>query len=145
MIEKLKEKIPFKINSIQFVKRDGFKFLEIELPDSDLKTVEEKSKIISQIIDEIDDSSENYYLDIFSSGTEKEIELKNINLFLNQYISVKTSKHYLEKCEWEGDFIENNINNIVLRVNNKGKFQKLKIEKTDISYIKTTAKLRKEK
>ena len=145
MIEKLKEKIPFKINSIQFVKRDGFRFLEIELPDSDLKTVEEKSKIISQIIDEIDDSSENYYLDIFSSGTEKEIELKNINLFLNQYISVKTSKHYLKKCEWEGDFIENNINNIVLRVNNKGRFQKLKIEKTDISYIKTTAKLRKEK
>ncbi len=145
MIKKLKEKINFKINSIQFVKREGLTFLDIEIPESSLIQIEEKSKIILNLINEIDDSNINYYLNIYSAGTEKEIELKNINLFIDQYLLVKTHKHYLNKIEWEGYLIENNINNIVIKINNKGRKQKLKIDKKDISFIKTTAKLRKEK
>ncbi len=145
MIKKLKEKINFKINSIQFVKREGLTFLDIEIPESSLIQIEEKSKIILNLINEIDDSNINYYLNIYSSGTEKEIELKNINLFIDQYLLVKTHKHYLNKIEWEGYLIENNINDIVIKINNKGRNQKLKIDKKDISFIKTTAKLRKEK
>lgn len=145
MIKKLKEKINFKINSIQFVKREGLTFLDIEIPESSLIQIEEKSKIILNLINEIDDSNINYYLNIYSAGTEKEIELKNINLFIDQYLLVKTHKHYLNKIEWEGYLIENNINDIVIKINNKGRNQKLKIDKKDISFIKTTAKLRKEK
>ena len=145
MISKLKQKIDFEIKSIQFVNRDGFKFLDIELPDTDLETIEFKSKIISKIIDEIDDSNEMYYLNVFSSGTEKEIKLDNINFYINEYILIETSKHYLEKQKWEGDLIENNQDHIILKINNKGRFQKLKILKQDIVFIKTTAKLRKEK
>lgn len=145
MIKKLKEKINFKINSIQFVKREGLTFLDIEIPESSLIQIEEKSKIILNLINEIDDSDINYYLNIYSAGTEKEIELKNINLFIDQYLLVKTNKHYLNKIEWEGYLIENNINHIVIKINNKGRKQKLKIDKKDISFIKTTAKLRKEK
>ncbi len=145
MIKKLKEKINFKINSIQFVKREGLTFLDIEIPESSLIQIEEKSKIILNLINEIDDSNINYYLNIYSAGTEKEIELKNINLFIDQYLLVKTHKHYLNKIEWEGYLIENNINDIVIKINNKGRKQKLKIDKKDISFIKTTAKLRKEK
>ena len=63
----------------------------------------------------------------------------------NQYILIKSTKTYLEKNEWEGHLIENNIDNLILKVNNKGRFQKLKILKKDIHFIKTTAKLRKEK
>ncbi len=145
MIKKLKEKINFKINSIQFVKREGLTFLDIEIPESSLIQIEEKSKIILNLINEIDDSNINYYLNIYSAGTEKEIELKNINLFIDQYLLVKTHKHYLNKIEWEGYLIENNINDIVIKINNKGRKQKLKIDKKDISFIKTTAKLRKER
>ena len=145
MISKLKQKIDFEIKSIQFVNRDGFKFLDIELPETDLETIEFKSKIISKIIDEIDDSNEMYYLNVFSSGTEKEIKLENINFYINEYILIETSKHYLEKQKWEGDLIENNQDHIILKINNKGRFQKLKILKQDIVFIKTTAKLRKEK
>lgn len=145
MIEKLKEKIDFKINSIQFVKRDGLKFLDIELPDIDLKTIENKSKIISKIIDQIDQSDENYYLNIFSSGTEKEIEIKNINLFIGENIFVEINKHLLDKNKWEGELIENNKDEIVLKINNKGRFQKIKIKKDNILFIKVTAKIRKVK
>ncbi len=145
MNEKIKELVDFEIISIQFVERDGLKFLDIELPDKDLKTIEEKSKIISQILDQIEYKESNYYLNVFSSGTEKEIKLENIGLYLTSNIYIELSKHYLNKDKWEGQLIENNNDNIVLIVNNKGKFQKLKIEKPSISFIKTTAKLRKEK
>lgn len=145
MIQKLKEKINFKINSIQFVKREGLIFLDIEIPETSLNQIEEKSKIILNLIHEIDDSNIDYYLNVYSEGTEKEIDLKNINLFIDQYLLVKINKHYLDKTEWEGHLIENNINDIVIKINNKGRIQKLKINKKDISFIKTTAKLRKEK
>ena len=145
MIQKLKEKINFKINSIQFVKREGLTFLDIEIPETSLDQIEEKSKIILNLIHEIDDDNIDYYLNVYSEGTEKEIYLKNINLFIGQYLLVKTNKHYLDKVEWEGPLIENNINDIVIKINNKGRIQKLKINKKDISFIKTTAKLRKEK
>ena len=42
MIQKLKEKINFKINSIQFVKREGLTFLDIEIPETSLDQIEEK-------------------------------------------------------------------------------------------------------
>ena len=145
MIQKLKEKINFKINSIQFVKREGLTFLDIEIPETSLDQIEEKSKIILNLIHEIDDDNIDYYLNVYSEGTEKEIDLKNINLFISQYLLVKTNKHYLHNVEWEGHLIENNINDIVIKINNKGRIQKLKINKKDISFIKTTAKLRKEK
>lgn len=145
MIQKLKEKINFKINSIQFVKREGLTFLDIEIPETSLDQIEEKSKIILNLIHEIDDDNIDYYLNVYSEGTEKEIDLNNINLFIDQYLLVKTNKHYLHKVEWEGHLIENNINDIVIKINNKGRIQKLKINKKDISFIKTTAKLRKEK
>lgn len=144
MFQELKKRLNFEINSIQFVERDGFRFLDIELPDTQLSEIEYKSKIISDIIDEINPDEENYYLNIYSSGTEKEIELKNINLFLEKNLLIKITKQYLNKTEWEGILVENLPNEIVLKINNKGRIQKLKVKKADIYYVKTTAKLRKE-
>lgn len=145
MIQELKKRINFEVNLIEFVKRDGLNFLDIELPDTNLKSIEEKTKLISNIIDEIDKTNDNYYLNVFSSGTEKEIKLKDINLFIGKYLSIKSSKQYFEKNDWEGDLLENTNEHIILKINNKGRIQKLQIEKKYIVYIKTTAKLRKDK
>lgn len=144
MFQELKKRLNFEINSIQFVERDGLRFLDIELPDTQLSEIENKSKIILGIIDEINPNEENYYLNIYSSGTEKEIELKNINLFLEKNLLIKITKQYLDKTEWEGILVESLPNEIVLKINNKGRIQKLKVKKVDIYFVKTTAKLRKE-
>ena len=145
MIQELKKRINFEVNLIEFVKRDGLNFLDIELPDINLKSIEEKTKLISNIIDEIDKTNDNYYLNVFSSGTEKEIKLKDIDLFIGKYLSIKSSKQYFEKNDWEGDLLENTNEHIILKINNKGRIQKLQIKKKYIVYIKTTAKLRKDK
>lgn len=144
MIQELKKRLNFEINSVQFIQRDGFKFLDIELPDSTLESIESKSKIISDLLDEINLIEENYFLNIFSAGTEKEIELKNINLFLEKNLLIKLKKKYLGQNEWEGILVKTKPNEIILKINNKGRIQKLKITKEDITFIKTTAKLRKE-
>ena len=54
LIQELKKRINFEVNLIEFVKRDGLNFLDIELPDTNLKSIKEKTKLISNIIDEID-------------------------------------------------------------------------------------------
>lgn len=143
MIKEIKKKIPFEVLYVGFSKLDGFTFLDIELPDNDLKTIESKTLIISKILDELDLKINNYYLNVYSSGTEKEFELDEIDKLINKNILVKTKKHYFDKNLWEGKMIFNDENEIILHVNNKGRFQKLKIQKEQIEKIKTTAKLKK--
>ncbi|MBR4025883.1 MAG: hypothetical protein IKJ03_02900 [Mycoplasmataceae bacterium] len=144
MFQELKKKIDFEISSIQFVKRDGIKYLDIEIPETDLQKIEHKSRIISNILDEIYLTDQNYYLNIYSTGTEKEIKIDNLNLFLNSYLFFELKKQILDKNKWEGTLIENNNDHVVLKINKKGRFQKITILKENIVFVKTTTRLRKE-
>lgn len=146
MIKKLKSHLEFDVNYIGFsISNDGFKFLDVELPDKDLKQIEEKSKIISKILDKIDKSDEMYFLNVYSAGTEKEISISDLENNVEENLLIKTKKAYLDKNSWEGILKDCNEEIITLLVNNKGRFQKLKIEKKEIEYAKLTAKLTKEK
>ena len=60
MIQKLKEKINFKINSIQFVKREGLTFLDIEIPETSLDQIEEKSKIATMVYEKLTKQIEDF-------------------------------------------------------------------------------------
>lgn len=143
MINELKKQLPFNTISIAFNKRDGFTFLDIELDEKDLKIIENRTKIILKILNEIDKSNEKYFLNVFSCGTEKEILKKNLREHLGEYIYIKTKKTLLKKNEWEG-YLKNVVENeIEMLVNNKGRFQKLKVDISDIEYSKKTAKLSK--
>lgn len=145
MIKKLKEKLPFSINNISFAKRDGFDFLDIELPDHNLKTIEEKSKIISQLLDEISPYESSYYLNVYSAGTEQNLDPNDLDQHLMANVQIETKKAYLEKNKWEGQLVLNTAEQIKLIINNKGRFQKLVVEKSDLELIKLSAKLKKEK
>ena len=74
----------------------------------------------------------NYYLNIYSTGTEKEIKIDNLNLFLNSYLFFELKKQILDKNKWEGTLIENNNDHVVLKINKKGRFQKITILKENI-------------
>ena len=109
-----------------------------------MQKIEHKSRIISNILDEIYVTDQNYYLNIYSTGTEKEVKIDNLNLFLNSYLFFELKKQILDKNKWEGTLIENNNDHVVLKVNKKGRFQKITISKDNIVFVKTTARLRKE-
>lgn len=137
----LKKHIPFEVLHIGFSNKAGFKFLDIELPDKDLDTIQKKTLVISKILDEIDSDIENYYLNVYSSGTEKNIKINDIDKYLNCYIMINLHKHQLNKNCWEGMLININDESITIQINNKGRFQKLIILKSNIKDIKITAKL----
>lgn len=145
LIKKIKERINFSVNYIGFAKRDGLDFLDIELPENDLKVIEEKSRIISNILDEINPYETSYFLNVYSAGTEQMINLNDLDEHLDKNIWIELKKDYLSKNYWEGKLIQNNQFAVTLLVNNKGRFQKLVINKEDITFIKLSAKLKKEK
>lgn len=145
LIKEIVENLPFDIVYIGFSYLNGFKYLNVELKDSDLKTIENKSKVISDLLDKIDKNNESYYLNVYSSGSEQEITLDQLKHHLNKNILIETKKTYLKKKSWEGLLIGYDEVTLTLHVNNKGRFQRLVIDKSQCYYIKLTAKLKKEK
>lgn len=143
MIEELKKKINFSLLECKFVKRNNLTFLDIEVDFKNLNELEEKSKIISNILDEIDISDKQYYLNVYSSGAEKNINWEEIHNFLKKNIQVILMQPYLNRNLFEGELIHIQENSLKLLVNLKGCFRKLQFEKSNIKQIKQSIKLTK--
>ena len=60
------QKLDFELLNCQFSKRDNLLFLDIEIDSPTLKEIENKSRIISNALDEIDKTNKEYYLNIYS-------------------------------------------------------------------------------
>ena len=144
MIKKLKEKIPFPVNYIGFAKRDGLHFLDIELPDHDLKTIETKTLTISKIVDELNPYEHSYFLNVYSAGTEQVLALDQLDQHLFAHVALATNKPYVQRQNWEGQLIAHDPQSLILVVNNKGRMQKITFNKSDINFLKLSAKLTKE-
>ncbi|MGL4343486.1 MAG: hypothetical protein ACRCRZ_02895 [Metamycoplasmataceae bacterium] len=146
MFKKLIEKINFKINSIQLNKRDNALFLDIEIPCSSLEEIVEKSKLISNILDSENIlEKENYFLNIYSSGTEKEIGWDELTNHLNKNIFIKLRRNIFKSHQWEGILIDLNEKELILKINIKGLLAKRTFLREDIIFIKQTAKWEKGK
>jgi ribosome maturation factor RimP len=92
LIEELKKKLDFPLLECKFTNRDNLLFLDIEIDYPTMGEIQAKSRIISDIIDEIDTSDKEYYLNIYSSGAEKDIVLSELKNYLEKFIQI-----YLEK------------------------------------------------
>ncbi|MDK2819608.1 MAG: hypothetical protein KFW07_02105 [Mycoplasmataceae bacterium] len=143
MIEKLKKKIDFNLLECKFVERNNLTFLDIEIDYKNLNEVEEKSKIISDILDEIDNNEKQYYLNVYSSGAEKNINWEDVNNFYEKYIQVILIKPYLNSNSFEGELIDIQEESLKLLVNLKGCFRKLEFQKSNIKELKQSIKLTK--
>lgn len=143
LIEKLKKKIDFNLLECKFVERNNLTFLDIEIDYKNLNEVEEKSKIISDILDEIDNNEKQYYLNVYSSGAEKNINWEDVNNFYEKYIQVILIKPYLNSNSFEGELIDIQEESLKLLVNLKGCFRKLEFQKSNIKELKQSIKLTK--
>ena len=139
------QKLDFELLNCQFSKRDNLLFLDIEIDSPTLKEIENKSRIISNALDEIDKTNKEYYLNIYSSGAEKNIDLKNISNYLEKHIQIILIKPMLDNNLFEGQLIEINENFIKMRINMKGCFRKLDFQHSNIKQIKQSIKLTKTK
>ncbi len=145
MIDKLMRKLDFKLLNCQFSKRDNLLFLDIEIDSPTLVEIEKKSKIISNILDEIDQTDKEYYLNIYSSGTEKNIDWENIHDYLEENIKIKLINPILDSHDFEGTLIEVNESSIKMKINMKGCFRKLEFQNSNIKQFKQSIKLNKKR
>ena len=145
MLKKLRAQLPFATNYIGFATRDGCRFLDVELPDRDLKTIEAKSKLISQLLDQMSAPDGSYYLNVYSAGTEQQLTLDEVANHFGANVWVETNNPYWNRSNWEGQLVNATPLTITLLVNNKGRFSKLVIDQADINLIKLSAKVTKEK
>lgn len=145
MIEKLKKRIDFELVDCKFVERDKLMFLDIEIDSPKINELEIKSKIISNILDEIDTSDNNYYLNVYSSGIEKKIDINDMDNHLGKNIKIYLENQYLNNNLFEGELLEVSETSIKLKINMKGCFRKIEFPKHNIKELNESIKLTKSK
>lgn len=140
LIEPVLEKNKVSLYEITYEKEGSNNFLRIYIErenfDMDLDTCTSVSEEISALLDKNNIIGEEYFLDVGSSGKER--ELKNNDDYkkaLGMYVRVKLKNN----DEYEG-IIENVLeNSLKIKVNKKGLIKKIEIkfeniERTNLTY-----------
>ncbi|MGL5732973.1 MAG: hypothetical protein ACRCXE_02810 [Metamycoplasmataceae bacterium] len=145
MLEELRKRLDFELLDCKFSRRDNLDFLDIEINYSTLAEIEEKSKIISNILDEIDKSDKEYYLNIYSPGAEREIEFQELENYINKYIKITLKNQQLNNTIFDGELLEIGEESLKLKVNIKGCIRKIDFKISNIKNINKSIKVAKTK
>ena len=138
VVEKIKnaicpclESMNLSIYMIVYEKENGKNYLRIFLEKEDysldLDTCVKASEAISKILDDIDPISEEYFLEVASSG---ERELANYDDYLktlNKYILVEVNERVSGYDELVGDLVAVTDEGIDLKINLKGRMKVVSI------------------
>lgn len=138
LISYLKSK-NIKLDFIGWVKEFNVKTLQVLLYKKEGITIDELEEVnnyLSKILDKVDISTSPYTLEVSSSGAIREIKDDEINDYLNKYISIKTNDNNEEK----GYLLENNENDLLLKINIKGRIKNIKVDKKNIKKINSDIK-----
>ena len=125
---------------VSLVKEFGYLILRVLLDKKggiDLETLSLANEYLSERIDKYDQDMPEYMLEVSSPGAEKELRNEDeINETIGQYVHVETNN-----MVYEGTLEESSLENIVLRINIKGRFKNQAILKNDIKLIRLAVKM----
>ena len=124
----------------ELVKEDGNLILRVTIdnPDGliDIDTLALANEYLSERIDKYDDNMPEYYVEVSSPGAERPLRNdEEIEKSINKYIHVE-----LENMIYEGFLLEASSDKIVVRINIKGRFKNLEINKSEIKLIRLAVK-----
>ena len=122
------------------VKEDGNIILRVTIdnPDGliDIDTLAKANEYLSDRIDKYDDNMPEYMLEVSSPGAERELRNdEEIQKSINKYIHVE-----VENMIYEGVLLDSNSEQITIRINIKGRFKNLAINKNEIKLIRLAVK-----
>ena len=125
---------------VSLVKEFGYLILRVLLDKKggiDLETLSLANEYLSERIEKYDQDMPEYMLEVSSPGAEKELRNEDeINENIGQYVHVETNN-----MVYEGTLEESSLENIVLRINIKGRFKNQAILKNDIKLIRLAVKM----
>lgn len=132
-INKIKEKFS-EINEIHFESENGKNILKIEVNLTNMDSVHEISKRISDFIDTIDDGKEKYNLEVYSPGKEELLTPDKLGDHIGEYVEITTE----ENQKLEAKIYEEN-GEAIIKDNIKGRMKKYSRE--EIKEIKLIFKV----
>ena len=119
------------IYKIVYEKENGKNYLRIFLEKEDysldLDTCVIASEKISKILDDLDPISDEYFLEVASSGERELVSIDDYRKALNKYILVDVSERVLDYDELVGDLVGVNEESIELKINLKGRMKVVSI------------------
>lgn len=143
---KLKEKINllgYDFVSLSSKKDKGDLVLSIvvdKVEPIDMNMIVSLSEELSKYLDEIDNSSEPYILDISSLGAEKPLKIKSLKDYVNRYVHVHVINPIKGENIFEGDLVEVKDNEITVAVRNKTRVNNIVILQSNIYKIRLAIK-----
>lgn len=137
--KKLQDKFT-QINNAYFEEDRSTKFLRVEVNLKSLDEIAMLSREISAYLDTVDHDIEEYYLDVFSSGTDQSLDINDLDKHLEANVFVELNEDIKDYKSFEGTLIEVTEEKIVVKWNAKGQFRKQEIQKNNIKDIKLYAK-----
>lgn len=137
--KKLQDKFT-QINNAYFEEDRSTKFLRVEVNLKSLDEIAMLSREISAYLDTVDHDIEEYYLDVFSSGTDQSLDINDLDKHLEANVFVELNEDIKDYKSFEGTLIEVTEEKIVVKWNAKGQFRKQEIQKNNIKNIKLYAK-----
>ena len=129
-----------KFISSELVKEDGNLILRviIDSPNGsiDIDTLAQANEYLSDRIDEYDKDLPEYFLEVSSPGAERELKSKeDIINSIDKYVHIE-----IENMIYEGYLIEVNDQDLVIRINMKGRFKNIKVDLSTIKLIRLAVK-----
>lgn len=142
-VEKLLNEHGYELAKFDFSKmgQDNILSIEIDREQSiSMDDIVEVSELISNLLDEIDKSTDAYMLDVSSSGIEKEIKTCDLKNKINEYVSIELNEPIKGVDLITGTIIDANDEEITVSYFLKGAPKKSVINIKNISIARKAIK-----
>lgn len=142
-VEKLLNEHGYELAKFDFSKmgQDNILSIEIDREQSiSMDDIVEVSELISNLLDEIDKSTDAYMLDVSSSGIEKEIKTCDLKNKINEYVSIELNEPIKGVDLITGTIIDANDEEITISYFLKGAPKKSVINIKNISIARKAIK-----
>uniref|UniRef100_A0A2C9KVI6 Ribosome maturation factor RimP C-terminal domain-containing protein n=1 Tax=Biomphalaria glabrata TaxID=6526 RepID=A0A2C9KVI6_BIOGL len=112
--QKLQSKFP-EVNDAFFEKESSMLFLRVELTLRDFDAVVAKSQEISAYLDTDEPTEKEYFLDVYSAGTETKVDISELKDNLDKYVKVTLKNPIKSKEDFEGTLLEVKEDEVIIK------------------------------
>lgn len=131
---------------LKFVNENGMRILRVMITKKtggvDLDTCADVSEEISSLLDAMDVSDSEYYLEVCSAGAERELRSdEEILAAVNDYVFIKLRVSVNKHDEYKGDLLSFDGDILTVAYMDKAVKRKVEIKKDDIAMIRLSVRI----